>query len=303
MPARLTRRHLGRFAVAGCLLPIGVARGEGAIGVHRYTQPGRGSVNSWILEGEDAVVLVDAQRTLSAGRAVADMIADTGKPLAATLITHPHPDHFGGLTSVLARFPDTPVLATGGTIAEMREDGQGFMAATRAALPDDSPTDYPIPDHMVVDAEELSFGALTLRIDDIGAGEAEAMAMVYAPEANLLITGDLINNGMTAFLLEGRPDAWLGQLDTVERAYATRAPTILPGHGDPGGFAPLLDAQRVWLETLIDLVQAAVADGAVNDDDAAAIAVEMETRYPGALPVADIPDLMALNIGVLAGRQ
>ena len=53
-------------------------------------------VNAYLIEGERQVVVVDSTLTVSGGRAVRQRVVDTGKPLSAVLLTHAHPDHYGG---------------------------------------------------------------------------------------------------------------------------------------------------------------------------------------------------------------
>lgn len=66
------------------------ATSAAAFDILRVTQEGNGSVNLWILEGGDCVVLIDAQRSLSLGRNAAERVRATGKPLLAVSLTHPH---------------------------------------------------------------------------------------------------------------------------------------------------------------------------------------------------------------------
>ena len=145
--------------------------------VSRFTQEGDGSVNTWILEGAEVVVVIDTQRSLAAGRLAAQQVEAIGKPVAAILITHPHPDHFGGLASFLEAFPSAPVYASRETFDIMQADENGFIAATRVVLGDDAPSEQPLPSKTFQDEEELIFGDIRLTVDEIGQGEADAMSM------------------------------------------------------------------------------------------------------------------------------
>jgi glyoxylase-like metal-dependent hydrolase (beta-lactamase superfamily II) len=80
--------------------------------------------NSFIIEGVRSLVLVDTQFVLSEASMVADRIAALQKPLAAILITHPHPDHYNGLASILEKNSGTQVYATAGTINGIRETAE-----------------------------------------------------------------------------------------------------------------------------------------------------------------------------------
>jgi glyoxylase-like metal-dependent hydrolase (beta-lactamase superfamily II) len=51
---------------------------------------------------------------LSEAILLADRIAELRKPLAAILITHPHPDRYNGLASIQEKLAGTQVYATPG---------------------------------------------------------------------------------------------------------------------------------------------------------------------------------------------
>jgi glyoxylase-like metal-dependent hydrolase (beta-lactamase superfamily II) len=280
-----------------------IVHGQEVLDIRRYAQEGVGSVNSYIVETRNGVVLIDGQRVLSQGTAVADRVSETGKPLLAVLITHPHPDHFGGLAAVLARYPDTPVYSSEATLDEMRTDGHGFMAATREAVPNDTPDTIPLPSHTFAAGQTLVFDGVEFIVDEIGAGEAEAMSMFYVPDANALFVGDLVCHRMTPFLLEGRLQQWLDQLRTIRSEYAETTPTIVPGHGMPGPYASLLDWQRDYLSELDQRVRDARNDGAVSEEEIMAIIAEMNALYPDHHPVAAMPNLLELNVRLLTGKR
>jgi glyoxylase-like metal-dependent hydrolase (beta-lactamase superfamily II) len=50
------------------------------------------AVNSYLVHGPDGVIVVDGQLTITDARAVRQRIAAIGKPVAALVVTHGHPD-------------------------------------------------------------------------------------------------------------------------------------------------------------------------------------------------------------------
>ncbi|WP_256439783.1 MBL fold metallo-hydrolase [Ruegeria sp. R13_0] len=268
--------------------------------ITRITRPGAGSVNSWLIEDTSGVVLIDAQRVLSVGREVAAAIQAIGKPLKAVLITHPHPDHFGGLSAVLEAFPGTPVYSSPETRKVIETDSNGLQTATRKAVPQDTPQAFPAPDHTFSDGETLLFGRIELVVSEIGPGESEAMSMFHAPGADALFTGDLVANDMTSFVLEGRSSAWIAQIDRVARAFQAASPRLYPGHGEAGSFTSLLSNQRQWLVDLREMTRARISDGELSDRDIDIIKEEFEARYQNRQIVAEIATLLALNIQAVA---
>jgi glyoxylase-like metal-dependent hydrolase (beta-lactamase superfamily II) len=69
--------------------------------VQVYTEPGVGSVNSSLVDVGEGLFIIDGQRFLSSARRLHERIQQAQKPVIGLALTHPHPDHMGGL-SVLA---------------------------------------------------------------------------------------------------------------------------------------------------------------------------------------------------------
>jgi glyoxylase-like metal-dependent hydrolase (beta-lactamase superfamily II) len=94
-----------------------------AILVHRFGATGAGTpVNAYVLQGPDGSVVVDATLTVSDARALRAHVDSLAVPLHGVVLTHAHPDHYGGLAE-LVRDLDVPVFATRGVSeAIVRDD-------------------------------------------------------------------------------------------------------------------------------------------------------------------------------------
>src|SRR5919204_135081 len=91
--------------------------------VHRFAAATAGTpVNAYLLQGPSGAVAVDATLTVSDGRALRARTDALGVPLLGVVLTHAHPDHYGGLAE-LVRGLDVPVFATHGVAdAIVRDD-------------------------------------------------------------------------------------------------------------------------------------------------------------------------------------
>ena len=263
--------------------------------VHRLTQPGFASVNTWAVETRDGVIALDGQRSLSAGREVAQALRSLGKPLLAVLLTHPHPDHVGGLTEIMALNTDAPLLALARTAEVVASDAQGNFAASRQVLPGDypEPDAMPRPTGLVTDGDVVRLAGLELHLSEYRDVEAPCMLVTEVAGAGAVFSADMVEHGMTPFLLEGHVEGWMAALDRMEATLPVGT-TLYPGHGAAGAAPVLVAAQRAYLQRVLALLGS-------EPDDGAALA-ELGREFPGFEPVAAIPDLAAQNIAVLRRR-
>ena len=82
--------------------------------VHAYRAAESGLyVNSYLVEGESGVVVVDTSLLVSDIETLRARLRALRKPLLAILVTHAHPDHFNGVLG-LVQDKQVPVYATAG---------------------------------------------------------------------------------------------------------------------------------------------------------------------------------------------
>jgi glyoxylase-like metal-dependent hydrolase (beta-lactamase superfamily II) len=74
-----------------------------------------------VVETSTSVVVVDATLGVSDGTTLRSRVEALMKPLAAVVITHAHPDHYGGVAALLGD-ADVPVYAVAGVNDVIRRD-------------------------------------------------------------------------------------------------------------------------------------------------------------------------------------
>src|SRR5262245_853095 len=90
--------------------------------IHRYPKQEESAfVNAYLVETASGVVAIDSLLTVSESRALRAELQALGKPLRAVLLTHSHPDHYGGLTELVAG-DDVPIIAPQGVIDTIARD-------------------------------------------------------------------------------------------------------------------------------------------------------------------------------------
>ncbi|MBC7806730.1 MAG: MBL fold metallo-hydrolase [Akkermansiaceae bacterium] len=267
--------------------------------VSTYSEPGMASVNSYIVDAGAGVVVIDAQRSLSSARKLSEQIRETQKRVLGIFLTHPHPDHFGGMSVLAKAFPDAPRYALQDTRDVLQSDQNGYTALSKEVLGDDFDADIPLPGHIVAAGDTITLGDETLVCEDAGLGEATCMLMLHLPEHDTLFCADVVQHGMTAFLLEGHLEAWLEQIARVARTYGGVG-TVYPGHGASGTASNLFGFQTAYLETFRRLLIAnREPDGSLAEEGKRNIIAGMNHDYPGYLPVAAIPDLLEQDVDAI----
>ncbi len=262
--------------------------------IGRHASPGIGSVNTWWIEAESGIVLIDAQRQASQALEVTQAVAASGKPVVAILLTHPHPDHVGGLAALHDAFPDAPICATRRTAEVMRTDEGGLYALTRSFLGDDFAAALPEVTTVIADVGELHIGGARIVHTELGIGETVAACVFALPDAGIAFVGDVVSNGMTPWLLEGHTGLWLAQLDRLA-ALLPAGTTAYPGHGAAAAIEALVAAQREYLKRFRALVIEAAASGRFTAEARRTVTAETDRQHPGWIPVAGVPDLVAKN--------
>lgn len=67
-------------------------------------------VNSIVLIGANESALIDAQFTISEAQDLLQTISSFGVNLTQIWITHPHPDHYFGVGTILSAYPNAKVV-------------------------------------------------------------------------------------------------------------------------------------------------------------------------------------------------
>jgi glyoxylase-like metal-dependent hydrolase (beta-lactamase superfamily II) len=243
-------------------------------------------VNAFVIHAPDGLVVVDGMLTISDAALVRQAIDETDVPLAGVVITHPHPDHYAGLWHLIGD-DDVPILATRAVDEVIRRDDALKDEVVGPMMGAEWPTTRRFPNHLVDGGDAVRLGGLTLEVEELGAGESH-LDSLWRLDPVTVFVGDVIYNGMHAYLADGHWEQWLATLSRLERELPADV-TLHVGHGPAAGKQHLA-AQRRYIETFI----AAVTEhaGAIAAGDHTAVVAAMKQS----LPSDDLLFLMELSI-------
>lgn len=250
-------------------------------------------VNSFILEGARSVVVVDAQFLLSSAAALRSRIDAIGKPIAALILTHPHPDHYNGATTIIADAGATRILATSATDRSIRDTAEAKRAFWTPTYGADYPQSFAFPTEIVASGEAFSIDDIELALDDLGPGEASNIVVISAPKTGELFASDMIYSGCHPWLAEDRSDLWQQQIKTVKAKYAD-ARIVHAGHG-PSGDLGAFDVQSAYIDGFREIVRRNLSAAGLDDAAKAAIRAGTLAAHPG-FPLEFLIDFNAASI-------
>jgi glyoxylase-like metal-dependent hydrolase (beta-lactamase superfamily II) len=204
--------------------------------VHRFTQTEPFPVNAFIIEGAAKSVVVDATLTNAASRALRHRVDEIGKPLAAVLLTHPHPDHYAGIGNLVAGL-DVPIFAVAGVDEIVRRDDELKHEVVGAMFGDAWPTNRVFPTDTVADGVVLRFDDIELEARDIGPAESFHDSMfVLRGAAPRAFIGDLAYGLMHPYMADNQNRAWMlalarlqSEVDENTLLHVGHGATLTPG--------------------------------------------------------------------------
>jgi glyoxylase-like metal-dependent hydrolase (beta-lactamase superfamily II) len=240
-------------------------------------------VNSYLVEGEGGVVSIDAPMLVSDARAYRARLEALRKPLAGVLLTHPHPDHYNGLTELVAGL-EVPILALPEVDREIRERDAAKREQWGPLFGDEWPEESTFPSETAEPGSEVELAGLRFTPIDAGAGESVSET-IWRLEGDgaIAFVGDLVYNGTHSYIADGLTAAWIESLDrSVE--LLDPAATLYIGHGAPVG-VEALQRQKSYLMMLREVVGRLAGGDETLDDAAAEELVRVMGEYTGGAPL------------------
>src|SRR5262245_34007541 len=224
--------------------------------IHRYPLEHEGAfVNAYLVETESGVVAIDGLLTVSESRALRGGVEMLGKPLHAVLLTHSHPDHYGGLTELVGD-DDVPIIAPQGVIDVIARDDEEKEQILRPMFGDEWAAERTFPNTPIGDGESVTFDNATFTVIDLGPSESpHDSPWVLGEDERTVLLGDQIYGQKHCYLADGFHQEWLANIERLRERFPSDA-VFHVGHGGPAGPADW-DWQRGYIETFLEVVKSA----------------------------------------------
>jgi glyoxylase-like metal-dependent hydrolase (beta-lactamase superfamily II) len=257
--------------------------------IHRYPLQHEGAfVNAYLVETESGVVAIDSLMTVSESRALRRGVEQLGKPLRAVLVTHSHPDHYGGLAELVAG-DDVPIIAPQGVIDTIARDDEEKERILRPMFGDEWAAKRVFPSTPISEGESVTFDNATFTVIDLGPSESpHDSPWVLGEDKRIVFLGDQIYDHRHCFLADGFYRQWLENIEELRERFPSDAVFHI-GHGGPASPADW-DWQRSYIETFLD----AVTSAEWSSPEAAHATLVAETKR--FLPSDELLFLMELSI-------
>jgi len=192
-------------------------------------------VNSVIIEGADEVMLVDAQLTKTSAEKVLQEIKATRKPLSIIYITHEHADHFLGLEVFKEAYPRVRIIANSAVVDRINKVYQEKIDKWKTILGSGATS------HIVAiekfDGDFIKFENSKIEVLRDVQGDTGENTMLWIPGQRILISGDVLFNGMHVYTAETDSKAREKWLNSLNKIRALKPSVVIPGHSKVG--APL----------------------------------------------------------------
>jgi glyoxylase-like metal-dependent hydrolase (beta-lactamase superfamily II) len=191
--------------------------------------------NSVIIEGEHKVMLVDAQLTKINAERVLEEIKETKKPLSIVYITHEHADHFLGLEVFREAYPRVRIIANSAVTDRINKVYQEKIDKWKKILGSGATSQVVAIEKF--DGNFIEFESSRIEVLKDVQGDTGENTMLWIPGQRILISGDVLFNGMHVYTAETDSKAREKWLNSINKIRELKPSVVIPGHSKVG--APL----------------------------------------------------------------
>ena len=190
-------------------------------------------VASVIVTGKTDAVLIDAQWTLSNAHRLIAEILEAGKYLKTIYITHAHPDHYFGLSTIAEAFPEARIVALPSVARVINKQFFGKIEHWEKVIGvinvprKTAKIEYLTENYFELEGERIEIIPEVL-------GDMKYNTVVWIPSIWTLVGSDVLFNQAHPFTCELTAEERQQWIRDIERLEKLDAEVIIPGHQKPG---------------------------------------------------------------------
>jgi glyoxylase-like metal-dependent hydrolase (beta-lactamase superfamily II) len=216
--------------------PSAFAAGQQGFSIKVFTSPDdQFWANSVIIEGSHEVMLVDAQLTKTSAEKVLQEIKETKKPLSIIYLTHEHADHFLGLEVFKEAYPGVRIIANSAVTDRINKVYQEKVDKWKKILGSGATSSVVAIEKF--DGNFIEFESSKIELLKEVQGDTDENTMLWIPRQRILISGDVLFNGMHVYTAETDSKARGKWLNSINKIRELKPSVVIPGHSKVG--APL----------------------------------------------------------------
>ena len=214
-------------------------------------------VNSTVIVGDKGVILVDPGGSDEVGAYIKKQVKTiTEKPVAYVIDTHSHGDHYLGNQA----FPEAVIISSEECRDLVIQTGDQWIKLMEDLIGRELPNTKPVLAGEVYPPKSktsVEINGVKMVIWVPLGSHTHGDLMIYLPEDKVLISGDILINGVPPTMQDGVVKNWIKVLEDIEQ---TDANVFVPGHG------ALMNRKQVRaLRASIEKFYADVRNGYLNE--------------------------------------
>lgn len=195
---------------------------ELAPGLHRLFVAN--AVSVVVFHGDEGTLVIDAAYEQSADALMDNIMNLSDQPVKYLINTHLHADHTGG-NKVIGKEAD---IIAHPSVKEFLSQEQRRGDNIIPAFPD-----YAVPNILVEDNMDMEFNGERIQITHMPGGHTEGDLIIYFPNANVAVVGDLLFAGFFPFVDTnngGNPVQFMENVERIIKQFPADV-TFVGGHG------------------------------------------------------------------------
>ncbi|TCP42456.1 MBL fold metallo-hydrolase [Rhodovulum marinum] len=252
------------------------------IGPGLWAFTAEGDPNSGVIIGDDAVMVIEAQATPRlAGKVIAEIRRVTGKPITHLVLTHYHAVRVLGASA----FGEVQVIMSERARAMVAERGQEDWDSEFARFPrlfqgHEGIPGLTWPTTTFTDRMSVWLGRRRVDILHLGRAHTAGDAVVWVPDAEVMFTGDIVEDRSACYCGDGHFGDWGRVLDAIA---GFRPAAIAPGRGDAlvgeAMVARAIDNTRDFIDSTYRPAARVAARGGSLKDAWQAVRAECDPKF------------------------